>query len=88
MEMFEQTTNREQLARTLFELEGMPFPPYVTRGVMRLKEQEASAFLATLQHIRQLPEAGSPAEHERPQDHGGPQDQGGPPEAPRAPGAA
>ncbi len=55
--MFEKTTSREQLARTLFEAEDMPFPPYVSRGVMRLSEKEAGGFLATLLDVRQLPEA-------------------------------
>ena len=51
-----QVRNREQLADTLFEAAEMPFPPYVTRGVMRLTEDEAVAFLSTLLDIRRLPE--------------------------------
>ncbi len=54
--MYGQIRNREQLAGTLFEAADMPFPPYVTRGVMRLTEDEAVAFLSTLLDIRRLPE--------------------------------
>lgn len=54
--MIEKTTDREGLWRELFKAPDMPFPPYITRGVVRLDEVQAASFLATLTDIRRLPE--------------------------------